>query len=87
VSTTVTADDVRDLLGSEAPGATLVLVEGETRILSGAEVAEERYVAAIVVADRDQLRKTANLDLDNPSEDALRELAERLDAAVTHLGG
>jgi hypothetical protein len=83
----VTADDVRNLLASEAPGATLVLVEGEVRILAGAEVTEERYAAVIVVADRDQLRKTANLDVDDPSDDALRELAERLDAAVSHLGG
>jgi nitrite reductase/ring-hydroxylating ferredoxin subunit len=84
---TVTADDVRDLLRSDLPGATLILIEGATRVVPGADLGSGEFVAAVVVADRDQLRATANLDLDNPSEDALRELAGRLDATVTHLGG
>jgi hypothetical protein len=83
----VTASDVRDLLASDEPGATLVLLGGETQVVAGADLTADRLAGAIVVADRDQLRESANLDLDDPSPDALRELAERLDAAVTHLGG
>ena len=79
----VTADDVRALLDSDASGATLVVVGGAARVVASAEVTDD----VVVVADRDQLRQTANLDLGNPSADALRELAERLDAAITHLGG
>ncbi|MCW2611407.1 MAG: hypothetical protein QOC93_46 [Actinomycetota bacterium] len=83
----VTAADVRDLLGSAEPGATLVLLAGETHVVAGADLTADRLAGAVVVADRDQLRETANLDVDHPSADALRELAERLDAAVAHLGG
>jgi glycine/D-amino acid oxidase-like deaminating enzyme/nitrite reductase/ring-hydroxylating ferredoxin subunit len=84
---TVTPSDVRDLLTSDEPGATLVLLAGETHVVAGADLTADRLVGAVVVADRDQLRETANLDLDHPSDDALREVAERLNAAVTHLGG
>jgi glycine/D-amino acid oxidase-like deaminating enzyme/nitrite reductase/ring-hydroxylating ferredoxin subunit len=79
----VTPSDVRALLDSDAAAATLVVVEGAAHVVPGAEVTPE----TVVVADRDQLRQTANLDLDDPSDDALREVAERLDATVAHLGG
>jgi glycine/D-amino acid oxidase-like deaminating enzyme/nitrite reductase/ring-hydroxylating ferredoxin subunit len=79
----VTAASVRELLDSDTPGATLVVVAGAVRVVAESDV-EEGF---LVVADRDQLRQTAGLDLDDPSDDALRELAARLDAAVTHLGG
>jgi glycine/D-amino acid oxidase-like deaminating enzyme/nitrite reductase/ring-hydroxylating ferredoxin subunit len=83
----VTPSDVRDLLSSDEPGATLVLLAGETQVVAGADLTADRFAGAVVLADRDQLREAANLDVDHPSDDALRELAERLDAAVTHLGG
>jgi hypothetical protein len=84
----VTAENVRELLGSDAPGATLVVLAGEAVVVAGEDLTGDTYVEAVVLADRDQLRDTVtNLDLDNPSDDALRELAERLDATVTHLGG
>jgi glycine/D-amino acid oxidase-like deaminating enzyme/nitrite reductase/ring-hydroxylating ferredoxin subunit len=79
----VTAENVRALLDSDLPGATLVVVEGTARVIAEADADE----GVVVVADRDELRRTANLHLDDPSDDALREVAERLDAAVTHLGG
>jgi glycine/D-amino acid oxidase-like deaminating enzyme/nitrite reductase/ring-hydroxylating ferredoxin subunit len=83
----VTPSDVRDLLTSAEPGATLVLLAGEIHVAAGADLTADRFAGAVVVADRDQLRETAGLDLDHPSDDALREVAERLNAAVTHLGG
>jgi hypothetical protein len=82
----ITAADVRRLLDSGGDNPQLVVAEGRVRVVEDA--AAGRNTGALVVADRNQLRATvSDVNLDDPSEADLRAVAERLNTAITHLGG
>jgi hypothetical protein len=75
----ITAELVRELLAAPTPDAALVLVDGEVRVSTDSD-----GDGGLVVARRDDLLSGQ----DAPSEDReLQELAQRLDTAVTELGG
>ncbi|SDD98196.1 hypothetical protein [Rhodococcus tukisamuensis] len=79
---TVTANDLRQLLGSTLPAPTLVLEEGSLKIFSGEEVTRQ---SPWVVTTRDDL--LAELpDADNPTEHDLVEKAALLDELVSSNG-
>ncbi|WP_199433542.1 hypothetical protein [Qaidamihabitans albus] len=81
----ITADDVRALLESEVPEATLVVHEGQVLLLGPDELRSERYAGALMVVSRADLRRQIG---DRRLEDRdLQELAAGLEAAVTNLGG
>lgn len=76
---TITVDHVRQLLASDAPGATLVIVAGRPRITSSP--AEE---GGLVVAGRDDLLRGRDTP---PDDEELSRLAQSLNATVSELGG
>ncbi|WP_345345860.1 hypothetical protein [Rhodococcus olei] len=80
---TVTADDLRTLLSSTEPGATLVLEEGRTRVYSGDEVRER---SSWVVTTLDDLRRELP-DAGNPTAHDLDERAAMLDDMIAGQGG
>lgn len=85
---TVSPDVVRALLTSDDAEPTLVLHKGQARVVPAADLRDGRYPGSVTVTSRDDLRRTAaGVDLDNPSDRDLRDLAERLDTAVEGLGG
>jgi hypothetical protein len=82
---TISANDVRRLLESDAPGAVLVLVQGRTAVVSADQLQREEYRGALQVSTREDLvRRTAGATL---SDHELAEEAAKLDAAVANLGG
>lgn len=81
----ITADDVRSLLDSDLPEASLALQEGRVHLLSGADLRSRRYAGAFVVASRDELR--GRFVGREPSARELDELATGLETAVSNLGG
>jgi hypothetical protein len=84
----ITADVVRDLLGSSVTEPTLVILEGSARVVPAEALENGEYAGSIVVAGREDVRRLAeNVDLDSPSGTEVRELAERLDSAASELGG
>lgn len=85
---TITVDHVRRLLAAAEPDSSLVVVEGRAEVVSADDLRTGRYAGAVVVTDRAHLLETAaDVDPENPSETALRALAERLDTGITFLGG
>ncbi|MGW0043825.1 hypothetical protein [Rhodococcus sp. NPDC003348] len=80
---TVTADDLRTLLSSTVPGATLVLEEGETRVYSK-DQAEQR--SSWVVTTQDDLRRDLP-DAASPTAHDLDERAAMLDDMIAAQGG
>jgi len=84
----ITAADVRRLLDFDDDNPTLVVSEGHARVISRQEAEAGDYAGALLVTDRRQLRATVtDLDLEHASATDLQALAERLNAAVTSLGG
>jgi hypothetical protein len=81
----ITVDDVRELLDSDAGDPTLVVVSGQAKLFPGAEL-RDRGEQGEVIVRRDDLVRLTTADLANPSESDLRELAARLDAAVSEPG-
>jgi hypothetical protein len=77
----ITAELVRELLAAPTPDAALVLVDGEVRVSTDSDSDGD---GGLVVARRVDLP----VGQDAPSDDReLQELAQRLDTAVTELGG
>ncbi|WP_119727562.1 hypothetical protein [Thermomonospora amylolytica] len=76
---TITVDHVRELLGSDSPDATLVLVGGRPKITT-TPAAEN----GLVVASRADLWKDRDTP---PGDEDLRRLAEILNTTVSELGG
>jgi predicted polyphosphate/ATP-dependent NAD kinase len=84
----ITAADVRRLLDSDDDNPTLVVSEGQAMVIGRQEAEAGDYAGALLVTDRRQLRATVtDLDLEHASATDLQALAERLNAAVTNLGG
>ncbi|MFC4061224.1 hypothetical protein ACFOWE_23235 [Planomonospora corallina] len=75
----VTRDDVRRLLESPDPGATLVLVEGRCAVLP-----EERAEGLVLASRRDLEPELADGGRD---DQRLDQLADRLDGMARELGG
>jgi hypothetical protein len=73
---------VRRLLESEQPDATLVFVRGDSVVLPADEVDDAHK--GLVIAHRDEL--AARLPQDGLSEEALEDLATRLDNIARDLG-
>lgn len=82
---TISADDVRELLEDEDPGAVLVLIEGRAEVITHRETYSARYQGALQVVDRDDL--VARLGSADLSDRELVEQAAILDATVAGLGG
>jgi hypothetical protein len=84
----ITAAHIRRLLDSDDDNPTLVVSEGQAMVIGRQEAETDDYAGALLVTDRRQLRATVtDLDLEHASATDLQALAERLNAAVTHLGG
>ncbi|WP_007025397.1 hypothetical protein [Saccharomonospora iraqiensis] len=81
----ITADDVRALLDSELPEASLVLQEGRVRLLSGEDLRSPAHAGALVVATRETLH--GQLGDRDRSRRELDEVAAGLQAGVTNQGG
>ncbi|MFI9839898.1 hypothetical protein ACIHFD_22885 [Nonomuraea sp. NPDC051941] len=73
---------VRRLLQSEEPDATLVFVQGDCVVLPADEVDDAHK--GLVIAHRDEL--AARLPAGGLSEEALEDLATRLDNIARDLG-
>ncbi|RJL22725.1 hypothetical protein [Bailinhaonella thermotolerans] len=82
---TISAEDVRRLLESGEPEPTLVLLEGRAQVVARRDLEAEPYRGALVVASRDDV--AAGWDPAEVSDDELNQLAQRLDTAVSDLGG
>lgn len=81
----ITAGDVRRLLGAGDTDAVLVLIEGHTEIIPAEELTFPAYRGALQVASRQELvARTGTTDL---SDHELEEQAANLDVAVRNLGG
>lgn len=84
----VTVRDVRELLDSQQDDATLVLVEGATKVVSGDDLRSGRYPKGLLVASRVDLGSiAAERDTDDLPEAELEAVAARLTTAVEQLGG
>ncbi|PXY20672.1 hypothetical protein [Prauserella muralis] len=81
----ITGEHVQALLDSGLPQPTMVLQEGEVRLLGEQDLRSQRYAGALIVASRDALR--AQLGHRELSRRDLEELAAGLEAAVSNLGG
>ncbi|MGE2688487.1 hypothetical protein [Mycolicibacterium pulveris] len=81
---TISTDDVRGLLQTDADNAILVLVEGRTEVIGAGQLASEKYRGALEVVSREDLVARIGTE---PSERELTEQATILDAAVSELGG
>lgn len=77
---TITADDLRALLGSTGAAPSLVLVDGVATVVEGAEDAGK----GLEVITRDALLERTDQD---PTDDALEQQASALTAAVQKQGG
>ncbi|MGW0161736.1 hypothetical protein ACWDUN_20745 [Mycobacterium sp. NPDC003323] len=82
---TISPDDVRRLLASTDADALLVLIEGRTAVIAGAELDSDEYRGALTCASRRQLIDT--LGSAEPTEHELAEQAAALDATIGNLGG
>ncbi|MGX6512525.1 hypothetical protein [Rhodococcus sp. SJ-2] len=84
MSTTLTADDLRNLLDSTLADPALVLDEGRFRVV-GAEDMTERHRAFVVLTQK-QLRDELPSDQEY-DETALELRASSLDSTIANLGG
>ncbi|BBY19598.1 hypothetical protein [Mycolicibacterium litorale] len=81
---TISADDVRQLLGAEGE-AVLVLIEGRAEVVTAGQLGSDRYLGALEIISRDELlKRTGGADL---SDRELEEQAATLNSAVDELGG
>jgi hypothetical protein len=81
---TISTDDVRRLLQTDAQDSVLVLVEGRTEVIAAGQLDSDRFRGALEVISRDDLAKRLP---DAPSDHDIAEQAALLDAAVNEMGG
>ncbi|MEZ0340822.1 hypothetical protein ACAG25_12655 [Mycobacterium sp. pV006] len=82
---TITPDDLRRLLDA-GPDATLVLIEGRTKILTAGDLDRDENRGALEIISRAALvERTGATDMVSESE--LSTQARALETAVTELGG
>ncbi|MHC9291506.1 hypothetical protein ACRCUN_03520 [Mycobacterium sp. LTG2003] len=82
---TISADDVRRLLASDASDAVLVLVQGRTEVVPQDQLESDRYRGALQVASRAELlSRTGDAQL---SEHEMAEEAAKLESTIANLGG
>lgn len=81
----ISTDDVRRLLTSDAADALLVLVEGRVEVISAAQLDSPDYRGALEVITREDLQ--SRIGADEPSDRELAEQAAALEAAVDGRGG
>ncbi|MEE2033472.1 hypothetical protein [Rhodococcus chondri] len=84
MTTHLTADDLRELLGSELTDPALVLDEGRFRVVGADEVTDGNR--AFVVLTRVELREQLPQDREYTDSD-LELRASTLDSTVANLGG
>ncbi|MGE2833272.1 hypothetical protein [Mycobacterium sp. SMC-4] len=82
---TISTDDLRRLLDA-GPDATLVLIEGRTKILTAGDSDSDENRGALEVISRAALLERTGGST-NLSESELTAQATALDTAVTELGG
>ncbi|WP_193044174.1 hypothetical protein [Mycolicibacterium baixiangningiae] len=81
---TVSADDVRQLLGTDGD-AVLVLIEGRAEVVTAGQLGSPQYLGALEIISRDELlKRTGGTDL---GDRELEEQAAALNTAVDELGG
>lgn len=81
---TVSADDVRQLLGAEGE-AVLVLIEGRAEVVTAGQLSSPQYQGALEIISRDELvKRVGGPDVDDRD---LAEQAAALNTAVDELGG
>ena len=84
----IDAAHVRRLLDADTDNPSLIVSEGQVLVVSDDDIKAGTHRGALVVIDRKGLADTAtNVDLDSPSDAELTAIAERLNAALTNLGG
>lgn len=88
----VTAGDVRELLRSQQNDATLVVVEGRTKVVPGTDLRSGQYPGGLLVTSRQDLATVASdigseRDIEKMSQADLEAVAARLTTAVKQLGG
>jgi hypothetical protein len=82
---TIDEDDLRRLLDSDLPDATLVLVEGRTEVVTALDLDTDAFRGALKVTTREDLR--ASLDGPDVTEPELKRIAATLGSTVDNLGG
>ncbi|RDI34668.1 hypothetical protein [Lentzea flaviverrucosa] len=82
---TINDDDLRRLLDSDLPDATLVLVEGRAEVVAARDLDTDEFRGALQVTTREDLRsRFAGPDVTGPE---LRWIAATLGSTVDNLGG
>jgi hypothetical protein len=82
---TVNEDDLRRLLDSGLPDATLVLVEGRTEVVAAQDLGTDAFRGALQVTTREEL--LAHFDGADVTEPELERIAATLGSTVDNLGG
>ncbi|MEV6715159.1 hypothetical protein AB0M48_24350 [Lentzea sp. NPDC051208] len=82
---TIDEDDLRRLLDSGLPDATLVLVEGRTEVVSARDLDTDAFRGALQVTTREDL--LARFDGPDVTEPELERIAATLGSTVDNLGG
>lgn len=82
---TIDAEDVRRLLASPDPDATLVVIEGRAAVVAPVDLDSTEYRGALQVATRQELvERVGHAEL---SDREVTEQAEELDTVLRNLGG
>ncbi len=79
----ISTSHVQQLLESDEPDATMVLIEGRVEVI-GAHSDSDAYRGALTVISRDDLIERIG---ETPSEHDLAAQTSALDAAVSEMGG
>ncbi|SDK00921.1 hypothetical protein SAMN04488074_10418 [Lentzea albidocapillata subsp. violacea] len=82
---TISTEDLRRLLDSDLPDATLVLVEGRAEVVTAQDLDTDAFRGALQVMTREDLR--ARLDGPDVTEPELKRIAATLGSAVDNIGG
>ncbi|MBU9762549.1 hypothetical protein FR943_01610 [Mycobacterium sp. TNTM28] len=81
---TISTDDVRRLLVSDAADAVLILVQGHTDVVPAQQLDSDEYRGALQVVSRsDLIEHTHGAQL---SEQQMAEEAAKLDSEISELG-